>query len=152
MLLFDAKKPVSHPALLLPSEGLVLARLGDVESETLGVEVDLVVALFEDGGNVAGILKLAQLNVTPALLDGVTDELGGAGLTLCAHNGGLLLLAGLVDDKGGALGFLLGDLLCFDGGGEFGGESKVLWKYVSRKETQRWEAMKYVPSRRHHRA
>jgi hypothetical protein len=39
----------------------------------------------------------------------------------------LLLLAGFVDDEGGALGFLLGDLLGFDGGGEFGGEGEVLW-------------------------
>jgi len=35
-------------------------------------------------------------------------------------------LAGLVDDEGGALRVLLGDLLCFDGGGEFGGEGEVL--------------------------
>jgi len=38
----------------------------------------------------------------------------------------LFLLAGFVDDEGGALGFLLGDLLGFDGGGEFGGEGEVL--------------------------
>jgi len=38
----------------------------------------------------------------------------------------LFLLTGLVDDEGGALGFLLGDLLGFDGGGEFGGEGEVL--------------------------
>jgi hypothetical protein len=42
----------------------------------------------------------------------------------------LLLLAGFVDDEGGALGFLLGNLLGFDGGGELGGEGEVL-KYVS---------------------
>jgi len=38
----------------------------------------------------------------------------------------LFLLAGFVDDEGGALGFLLGDLFGFDGGGEFGGEGEVL--------------------------
>ncbi len=38
----------------------------------------------------------------------------------------MFLLAGFVDDEGGALGFLLGDLLGFDGGGEFGGEGEVL--------------------------
>jgi hypothetical protein len=36
-------------------------------------------------------------------------------------------LAGFVDDEGGALGFLLRDLLGFDGGGEFWGEGEVLW-------------------------
>lgn len=35
-------------------------------------------------------------------------------------------MAGFVDDEGGALSFLLGDLLGFDGGGEFGGEGEVL--------------------------
>jgi hypothetical protein len=34
----------------------------------------------------------------------------------------LLLLPGFVDDESGALRFLLGDLLGFDGGSEFGRE------------------------------
>jgi len=38
----------------------------------------------------------------------------------------LFFLTSFVDDEGGALGFLLGDLLGFDGGGEFGGEGEVL--------------------------
>ena len=98
----------------------------DVQTKTLGVEVDLVVALLQDGGDVSGILELTQLNVTAALLDGVTNQLGGTGFTLGADNHGLLLLAGLVDDEGGTLGFLLGDLLGFDCGGELGREGKVL--------------------------
>jgi hypothetical protein len=39
----------------------------------------------------------------------------------------LLFLSRFVDDEGGALGFLLSDLLGFDGGGELGGEREVLW-------------------------
>jgi hypothetical protein len=42
----------------------------------------------------------------------------------------LLLLSGLVDDEGGTLGVLLGNLLGFDCGGELGGECKVL-RFVS---------------------
>jgi len=38
----------------------------------------------------------------------------------------LFLLPGFVYDESGTLGFLLGDLLGFDGGGEFGGKGKVL--------------------------
>jgi hypothetical protein len=38
----------------------------------------------------------------------------------------LFLLSSFVYDEGGALGFLLGNLLSFDGGGEFGGKGKVL--------------------------
>lgn len=98
----------------------------DVKAKTLGIEVDLVVALLQDGGDVSGVLELAQLNVTAALLDGVTNQLGGAGLTLGANDHGLLLLAGLVDDEGSTLGFLLGDLLGFDCGGELGREGEVL--------------------------
>jgi len=39
---------------------------------------------------------------------------------LSTDNRGLLLLPGLVYDEGGTLGFLLRDLLGFDGGGELG--------------------------------
>ena len=100
--------------------------LGNVETQALGVEVDLVVALLEDGGDSPGVLELTELNVGLALLDGVTDQLCGAGLTLCADNGRLLLLTGLVDNESGTLGLLMGDLLGLDGGGELGRESEVL--------------------------
>ena len=103
----------------------------DVKAKTLGIEVDLVVALLQDGGNVSGVLELTQLNVTAALLDSVTNQLGGTGLTLSADDHGLLLLAGLVDDEGGTLGFLLGDLLGFDCGGELGREGEVLGKVLA---------------------
>ena len=100
--------------------------MADVETETLGVEVDLVVALLQDGGNGLGVVELTQVNVRPALLDSVTDELGGTGLTLGSDDHGLLLLPGLVNDEGGTLGVLLSNLLGFDSGGELGRESKVL--------------------------
>jgi hypothetical protein len=76
--------------------------------------------------NVPCILELPEINVTPALLDGVTNQLSGAGLTLGANDGGLLLLTGFVDDESGTLGLLLCDLLGFDCGGELGGEGEVL--------------------------
>ena len=103
----------------------------DVKAKTLGIEVDLVVALLQDGGDVSGVLEFTQLNVTAALLDSVTNQLGGTGLTLSADDHGLLLLAGLVDDEGGTLGFLLGDLLGFDCGGELGREGEVLGKVLA---------------------
>lgn len=65
------------------------------------------------------ILDLTQLDVTLALLDGITNEFGGTSLTLGADNEGLLLLAGLVDQESSTLGFLLGDLLGFDSGSKF---------------------------------
>jgi len=103
----------------------VVAKGIDVETKTLSIEVDLVVTLLQDGGDISGILEFTQLNVTAALLDGVTNEFGGTGFTLGANDHGLLLLAGLVDDEGGTLGFLLGDLLGFDCGGELGREGEV---------------------------
>lgn len=101
-------------------------RLRDVETETLGIEVHLVGALLQNARDIPRVLKLSEINITARLLDGVSDEFGGASFTLGAHDHGLLLLAGLVDHKGGALGFLLGDLFGFDGGGEFRGEGEVL--------------------------
>ena len=112
--------------LLLRPLLLVTRRLADVEAQAVRVEVDLVGRLLQDLGNVARVLELSEVDVCARLLDGVADQLGTAGLSLGAHDGGLLLLAGFVDDEGGALGFLLGDLLGFDGGGEFGGEGEVL--------------------------
>lgn len=72
------------------------------------------------------VLDLSQLNVALALLDSISNQLGGAGLTLRADNEGLLLLASLVDKESSTLSVLLGNLLGLDGGGEFGGEGQVL--------------------------
>lgn len=112
----------------------VVAKGVDVKTKTLSIEVDLVVALLEDGSDVSGVLELTQLNVTAALLDGITNQLGGTGFTLSADNHGLLLLAGLVDDEGSTLCFLLGYLLGFDCGGKFGREGKVLETHVSKEK------------------
>jgi hypothetical protein len=106
----------------------------DVKTKALSIEVDLVVALLQDGSDVSGVLELTQLNVTAALLDGITNQLGGTGLTLSADDHGLLLLAGLVDNESSTLGFLLGNLLGFDGGGELGREGKVLGIRVSKEK------------------
>ena len=54
----------------------------------------------------------------------------------------MLFLAGFVDDEGRALGFLLGDLLGFDGGGEFGGEGEVLVLTLDMR-VGRWEGGSY---------
>jgi hypothetical protein len=98
----------------------------DVKAKTLGIEVDLVVALLQDGGDVSGILEFTKLDVSAALLDGVTNEFGGTGFTLGADDHGLLLLAGLVNDESSTLCFLLSDLLGLDCGGELGREGEVL--------------------------
>jgi hypothetical protein len=117
--------PTSHGIFSFPAV-LVRLRLRDVQTKTSRIEVHLVLAALQNLGNVLCILELPQLNVGPGLLDGVTDQLCGTGLTLGADDGGLLLLAGFVDDESSALGFLLGDLLGFDCGGEFRGEGEVL--------------------------
>lgn len=50
----------------------------DVQAQTLVVKVQLVPAavLLEDSGNLSGVLDLAQLDITLALLDRVTNQLG----------------------------------------------------------------------------
>jgi hypothetical protein len=100
----------------------------DVQAQTLSIKVKLVLAtsFLQDLCNISGVLDTSELNVTLALLDGVTDKFGRAGFTLSADDGSLFLLTGLVNNESGSLGFLLGDLFGFDGSGEFGGECKVL--------------------------
>jgi hypothetical protein len=117
-----------HIRRLLPACPHLLVRgcLADVQTETLAVQVDLIARRLQNLRNVPRVLKLPEIDVRPALLDGVTNQLGGTGLTLGANDGSLLLLASLVDNEGGTLRFLLGDLLRFDGGGELGRESQVL--------------------------
>jgi len=105
---------------------LITSSLGDIQSQPLSVKVDLVVTILENASDAPCVFEFSEIDVAATLLDGVSDQLGGAGLTLGAHDRGLLLLSGLVDDEGGALGVLLGDLLCFDGGGELGGEGEML--------------------------
>ena len=110
---------------------VLLGVVADVETKTLSVEVDLVVALLEDLGNGLGVVELTQVNVRSALLDGVTNQLGRRSLTLGSDDHGLLFLPGLVNDEGGTLGVLLSDLLGFNSGGELGREGEVLKYLVS---------------------
>jgi len=110
---------------------LVRHRLADIETQARGIQIHLVLGRLEDLCNVLGVLELPQVDIRPRLLDCVTDELSGSCLTLGADDGGLLLLASLVDDEGGSLRLLLGDLLGLDGGGKFGGEGEVLRSLVT---------------------
>jgi hypothetical protein len=107
---------------------------------------------LQDLGNVARVLKFTQVDVCARLLDGVSDQLGRARLTLCADDCGLLFLTSLVDDKGGALGFLLGNLLGLDGGGELGREGEVLGRSQYGWMDEEKRTKKDIPSARHHRA
>jgi hypothetical protein len=131
-----AFEPQSLDSDRLP-RSLLLIRdcLANIETQACRIEIDLVLGRLEDLRNVLGVLKLPQVDVRPRLLDSVTDELSRACLTLGADNGGLLLLAGLVDDESGSLSLLLGDLLGLDGGGEFGGKGKVLGMLVTVRPT-----------------
>jgi hypothetical protein len=107
---------------------LVLLCIKYIQPQTSRVEHQPILGarLLQLLRNETGILNLLQLNVGLALLDSVANEIGGSRLTLCLDNHGLLLLSGLVDDKGSPLRLLLSDLLGLDGGREFGREGKVL--------------------------
>ena len=108
---------------------LVLVSLLHVEPQPVRIQIQLVLpsTLLQNLRNIPRVLDPPEIHITARFLDGVTDEFGGASFSLGAHDGGLLFLASFVDDEGGALGFLLGDLFGFDGGGEFGGEGEVLF-------------------------
>ena len=100
----------------------------DVEAQTLGVQVQLVsrASLLNDLCDLSRVLDSLQVDIRSALLNSISNKLGRSSLTLCSHNHRLLLLAGLIDHKGCALGFLLGNLLGFDCSSEFRREGKVL--------------------------
>ena len=117
--------PTSSPSfLVLP----LLIRLTHIQPQPIRIQVQLILptCLLQDLRDIPRVFDPPQIHVAPALLDCVSDELGRASFTLRAHDGSLFLLAGFVNDEGGALGFLLGDLLGFDCGGEFGREGEVL--------------------------
>ena len=116
----------SSPQLTASFPLLLIPRLTDIQPQPLSIQIHLIAATLQDTRNVLRIVELSQINVTSALLDRVTYELGGASLTLRTHDRGLFFLSGFVDDEGGALGFLLRDLLGFDCGCELGGEGELL--------------------------
>lgn len=105
----------------------------DIQAQPLSVQVKLVLAtsLVQDLSNVTGIFDLSKLDVTLALLDGVTNKLGRAGFTLRADNEGLLFLTGLVDHECSTLSVLLCNLLGLNSSCELRGEGQVLWKVTS---------------------
>lgn len=107
---------------------LLLISLRNIQPQPIGVQIQLVLpsGLLQDRCNIPRVLDPSEIDVAATLLDGVTDEFGGAGFSLGAHDRGLFFLAGFVDDEGGTLSFLLRDLFCLDSGGKFGREGEVL--------------------------
>ena len=123
----------TQPPLIPLSRLLLLISLRNIQPQPIRIQIQLIPStrILQNTRNLSGIFDPPQIHIAAALLDGVTDQLGRASLTLGAHHSGLFFLAGFVDDEGGALGFLLGDLLGFHGGGEFGGEGEVLEMMLS---------------------
>jgi len=107
---------------------MLVAVSENVETETLGVEIQLVLSsgILDQLGNVPGIFNLAQLDITLGLLDCITNELRRAGFSLGSDDHSLLLLPSFVDHKCGTLSLLLSDLLGFDGGSELRRERQML--------------------------
>ena len=80
-----------------------------VQTQTFSIEIQLVLAtgFLYYSGNISGILNLSEIDVTSALLDSLSDTLGGSGLTLSADASSLLLLSGSVADESRSSSFLL---------------------------------------------
>lgn len=112
---------------------LLAAVLHNIQAQPIGVKEKFIPAtvLLEDCRYAAGSLDLLEFNVGLGLLNGVTNELSRAGFSLGSDNHGLFLLTGFVDDEGGALGFLLGNLFGFHSRGELRREGQVLVNRVS---------------------
>mmetsp|Transcript_8056 Transcript_8056/g.20332 ORF Transcript_8056/g.20332 Transcript_8056/m.20332 type:complete len:277 (+) Transcript_8056:192-1022(+) len=74
------------------------------------------------GGTDATQREEVTLRVVPQLL---VEQSGSLRLTLCTHDGLLLILDGLLNEVLGTSGLLLGDLLCFDGSSVLAGKGKI---------------------------
>ena len=130
--IFSPHHTPSLPAPPLPHLSLMwfllFISLRNIQPQPISIKIQLILParLLQNRRNIPCILNPSEVHITPALLDRISDEFGGAGFTLGANDRGLFFLAGFVDDEGGALGFLLGYLFGFYCGGEFGGEGEVL--------------------------
>src|ERR1700744_3303907 len=95
-----ARRAALTASTLLPRHAIVLSGV-DVKPTTLRVKIPLVLptSFLHERGNIAGMLNLAELDVTPALLDGVSYQFCRSGFTLCANDCCLLLLSCPVDQK-----------------------------------------------------
>jgi hypothetical protein len=108
------------------SRCLITRRLRNIQPQSRAIQINLILAPLQHLRNISRVCKFSETHVAAALLDGVTDQLCGAGFSLCAHDNSLFLLSRFIDYEGGALGFLLRYLFCFDGSGEFRGEGEML--------------------------
>ena len=102
-----------------------LKRLRTIKQQALGIQHQLVPTVAHHARNLPRRLQPPQLQKPFILSDGLTDQFSRFRFTLSSDDDGLLLLDGLVDEVGGFLGRLLGDLLRFDRFGERGREGDV---------------------------
>ena len=107
---------------------LLLIVFGDIQAQAIGIKIELILpaTLGQDGCNIPRVLDPLEIDVAARLLNGVSNQLGRTGFSLCSHYHGLFLLAGFVDDECGSLGLLLGNLLGLDSGGELGRKGEML--------------------------
>ena len=97
----------------------------DVEQQRVGGEVYAVVRSCDGGSNILSGGDTTQLNETGIVLHSLTDQTSRSGFSLCANDGGFLVLLRLLHHILGTLGLLLGDLLGFDGVGELASEGQI---------------------------
>mmetsp|Transcript_28017 Transcript_28017/g.47960 ORF Transcript_28017/g.47960 Transcript_28017/m.47960 type:complete len:234 (+) Transcript_28017:318-1019(+) len=82
-----------------------------VDHETVAVQVHLVAALGDSLGDLLRRLNTTKLQESRVVLDGISDKLGGLGLSLGSDDNRLLLLQGTLHNVLGTLTVLLGHLL-----------------------------------------
>ena len=102
-----------------------LKTLRTVKQQALRIQHQLIPTIAHHARDLPRGLQPPQLQEPLILSDGFTDQFSRFGFTLSSDDDGLLLLDGLVDEVGGFLGRLLGDLLRFDRFGERGREGDV---------------------------
>jgi hypothetical protein len=77
-------------------------------------------------GNLFSCFNTSQLNKTfTSLRQGLGQKLSGLSVSLSCNDGRLLGLFRFFNEESGLLGFLLGNLLLFDGHGELAAKGQV---------------------------
>ena len=107
--------PLTHTssiiAVAVASLALCHWRLGEVEEERIGIQVDAVRRFGNGGGHLSRRLDPAQIDKGRVLPHRLADHLCGLCFTLGLDDDRLLLLFGTLHNECGAVRLLLGDLL-----------------------------------------
>mmetsp|Transcript_22447 Transcript_22447/g.65256 ORF Transcript_22447/g.65256 Transcript_22447/m.65256 type:complete len:294 (+) Transcript_22447:99-980(+) len=125
-------------------ESRIVVWVHHAKEKGVRVEVDLVLGVGDDVGDLSRHVQAAELHEARVLLDGLADELRAPRRTLSADNDGLLLLLGLVHNEFCTLRLLLSDLLALHSSFILAREVEVGNGHVLHDDVERSRALRQL--------